>query len=69
MPEGPIRSPEPPPSVNASGRVIAMHRNTGRRAGKQLDVECCVVFEIEDGRCVDGREYVFDLHAWDEFWS
>ncbi len=23
----------------------------------------------KDGRCIDGREYFFDLHAWDEFWS
>jgi limonene-1,2-epoxide hydrolase len=26
-------------------------------------------FEIKDGRCTDGREYFFDLYAWDEFWA
>jgi ketosteroid isomerase-like protein len=24
---------------------------------------------LRDGRLVDGREYFFDLHAWDEFWA
>jgi len=51
------------------GRVVAMHHNSGTRAGKRLDVDCWIVFEIKDGRCIDGREYFFDLYAWDEFWS
>jgi len=51
------------------GRVVAMRHNSGTRAGKRLDVDWCIVFEIKDGRCIDGREYFFDLHAWDEFWS
>ena len=24
---------------------------------------------FENGRIVDGREHVYDLHAWDELWS
>jgi ketosteroid isomerase-like protein len=51
------------------GRVIGMHHNSGTRNGKRLDVDCCIAFEVEDGRIVAGREYFFDLHAWDEFWS
>jgi uncharacterized protein len=51
------------------GHVIALHRNTGTRAGKRLDVDCCIVFELENGRCVDAHEHFYDLHAWDEFWS
>ena len=51
------------------GRVIGIHRNTAERNGKTLDVTCCIAFEIEDGRVVDGREHFYDLHAWDEFWS
>ena len=51
------------------GRVIGIHRNTAERNGKTLDVTCCIVFEIEDGRVVDGREHFYDLYAWDEFWS
>jgi uncharacterized protein len=41
----------------------------GREPAKRLDVDCCLVFEIKDGRCIDGRDYFFDLDAWDEFWS
>jgi ketosteroid isomerase-like protein len=51
------------------GRVIGLHHSVGERRGKQLDVYCCIVFELEDGRIVDGREHVYDLLAWDEFWS
>jgi len=39
------------------------------RDGKRLDVYCCTVFELENGRIVDGREHFYDLPAWDEFWS
>ncbi len=51
------------------GRVVGVHRNTAERGGKHLDVGCCIVFEFKDGRVIDGREHMFDLHAWDEFWS
>lgn len=51
------------------GRVIALHRNTAERNGRRLDVSCCIVFRLREGRVVDGAEYFQDLHAWDEFWS
>jgi ketosteroid isomerase-like protein len=51
------------------GHVVGVHHNSAERDGKQLDVDCALVFEIKDGRVVDGREYFYDLNAWDEFWS
>ena len=51
------------------GRVVGIHRNTGERNGKRLDVLCCIVFEFRNGRLVDGREHFYDLYAWEEFWS
>ena len=51
------------------GRVVGIHRNTGERNGSKLDVECCIVFDVRDGTIADGREYFYDLGAWDEFWS
>ena len=51
------------------GRVVGTHRCTGERNGKQLDVECCLVFGFKDGLIVDGREHFEDLYAWDDFWS
>lgn len=51
------------------GRVIGIHHNTAERNGKHLDVSCCCVFELKDGRVGDRREYFSALYAWDEFWS
>lgn len=51
------------------GRVIGLHRNSADRNGKHLDTDCCIVFEVENGRMISGREHFFDLNNWDEFWS
>ena len=51
------------------GSVVGVHRNTAERNGKRLDVLCCIVFKLKDGRCISGREHFYDLYAWDEFWS
>jgi ketosteroid isomerase-like protein len=56
-------------TADGDGRVVGIHHNSGERNGKQLDVDCCIVFEVADGRIVDGREHFDDLYAWDEFWS
>jgi ketosteroid isomerase-like protein len=55
--------------TSPDGRVIGLHHNSGERNGKRLDSDCCIVFEIEDGRVTSGREHFFDLANWDEFWS
>ena len=55
--------------TSEDGRVIGIHHNTAEKDGRQLDVGCCIVFEIKDGRIVDGREHFYDLHNWDTFWS
>jgi hypothetical protein len=55
--------------AGADGRVIGLQRSTAERDGKHLDVGNCIVFELKDGKVVDGREHFNDLYAWDEFWS
>jgi ketosteroid isomerase-like protein len=55
--------------TDEDGRVIGIHRNTAERDGKTLDIYCCIVFEVVDGRITDGREHFYDLHTRDEFWS
>lgn len=52
-----------------SGRVVAIHRNTGTRNGKRLDVLCCIAFDLKDGQVMSGREHFYDLHAWEDFWA
>ena len=55
--------------TDETGRVIGIHHDVAERDGKRLDVYCCVVFELERGRIAAGREHIYDLPAWDEFWS
>ena len=51
------------------GRVVGLHHNVGERNGNKLDTDCCIVFEVEDGKIKSGTEHFFDLHNWDQFWS
>lgn len=51
------------------GRVVGLHHNTAERNGKRLDTDCCIVFEIAEGRIVSGREHFSDQENWDTFWS
>lgn len=51
------------------GRVVGIHRNTGERNGKRLDVSCCIIFDVKNGKIVSGREHFFDLYNWDQFWA
>lgn len=55
--------------ANDSGRVVAIHHNSGERNGKRLATDCCLVFEIRNGQMVSAREYFYDLHNWDAFWA
>ena len=37
------------------GRVIGVHHNSAKRNGKHLDVVCCLVFELKDGRVISPK--------------
>jgi uncharacterized protein len=50
-------------------RVIGIHHDVAEREGKRLDIFCCTVLELENGRIVGGRDHFYDLRAWNEFWS
>ena len=56
-------------AADDEGRVVGVHHNSAERDGKRLDTGCCIVFEVVDGRIMDGREHFFDLGNWDAFWS
>jgi ketosteroid isomerase-like protein len=55
--------------TSPDGRVIGLYHNSAERNGKRLDTDCCIVFEVENGRMISGREHFYDLGNWDEFWS
>lgn len=56
-------------AADSEGRVIGVHRNTGKRNGKTLDSMCCIAFEVKDGKIQSGKEHFFDLYNWDRFWA
>lgn len=56
-------------TADEEGHVVAVHHNSGVRNGKRLDVDCCLVLQITDGRVTDTKEHFDDLYAWDAFWS
>ena len=55
--------------ADADGRVVGVHRNIGVRKGRKLDTQCCIVFQVKDGRILSGKEHFFDLYNWDAFWA
>ncbi len=56
-------------AADGDTRVVGIQRSTADRDGKHLDVADCIVFELKNGKIIDGREHFEDLYAWDEFWS
>src|SRR3954463_5035770 len=50
-------------AADDGGRGGGIHRSTGDRNGKHLDVSDCIVFQLKDGRITDGREHFEDLYA------
>ena len=55
--------------ADGAGHTVGVHRNTGLRNGRTLDVLCCITFEVKNGHIISGKEHFFDLYSWDEFWS
>jgi len=49
--------------------AVALFRGHGRRNGRELDNPTCLKIRLEEGRAVEIWEFVWDLHAVDEFWS
>jgi hypothetical protein len=48
--------------------VVGIRQNAAERDGKSLDIGCCIVFELKNGRVIDGPEHIYALQALDEFW-
>jgi hypothetical protein len=54
--------------ADEEGRVVGIHHKSGVRNGHQLDVDCCIAFEIRNGQITSGREHFYNLLAWEQFW-
>jgi ketosteroid isomerase-like protein len=44
-------------AADGDDHVVGIQRSTADRNGKHLDVACCIVFELKDGKVTDGREH------------
>jgi ketosteroid isomerase-like protein len=55
--------------ADEEGRVVGLNQDTALRNGKRLMLDSCVLFEMKNGRIISGREYVYDQHAADAFFS
>ncbi len=49
--------------------VVGLHRNTGERAGRSLNLREALVFHLRDGKIVEAWEHYEDTQAWDEFFA
>jgi len=56
-------------AADDAGHAMCVYHCVGERDNKSLDVDGCMVVEIKDGQIADGKQYFFDLYAWDKFWS
>jgi uncharacterized protein len=55
--------------TDGQGKVVATHRSTGSRYGRQLDADTCLIFTIINGKALEIHGCQDDIEAWDEFWS
>jgi ketosteroid isomerase-like protein len=55
--------------TDGKGCVVAVHRSTGQRAGKQLDAGTVLIFTVRDGAAHDIHGCQDDIQQWDDFWA
>jgi uncharacterized protein len=49
--------------------VAVLERATAKRNGRALDMDCCSMYTLRDGKVADLHVLPFDAARWDEFWS
>jgi ketosteroid isomerase-like protein len=55
--------------LSGENYVAVVERATAKRKGGVLDMDCCSVYTMRDGKIAELRVLPFDAAAWDEFWS
>jgi len=46
-----------------------LERATAKRKGRVLDMDCCSMYRLHEGKIAELRVLPFDAVTWDEFWS
>jgi ketosteroid isomerase-like protein len=54
---------------NGDETVVALVNHLAQRDDVKLDTPAVHVWQVHDGMCTSHVSYVFDVHAWDAFWS
>ncbi len=49
--------------------VAVLERATAKRNGRELDMDCCSMYTLRDGKITELRVLPYDAATWDEFWS
>jgi ketosteroid isomerase-like protein len=49
--------------------VAVIERATATRLGRALDMDCCSVYAMRDGKIAELHVLPFDAAEWNEFWS
>jgi ketosteroid isomerase-like protein len=49
--------------------VAVLERATTKRKGGVLDMDCCSLYTMHEGKIAELHVLPFDAAAWDEFWS
>lgn len=56
-------------TADDENHVIGVHHSTAQRHGKKLAVDTCIIFELKNGKIISAKEFIYDLHAADAFFS
>ena len=54
---------------NGDETVVALVTHLAQRDDIQLQTPAVHVWQVQDGKCTSHVSYVYDVHAWDVFWS
>lgn len=49
--------------------VAVLKYATAKRKDRLLDMDCCTVYRLHEGKITEMNVLPFDAAAWDEFWS
>ena len=54
---------------NGDETVVVLVTHLAQRDDIQLETPAVHVWQVQDGKCTSHVSYVYDVHAWDAFWS
>jgi ketosteroid isomerase-like protein len=55
--------------LSGENYVAVLEHATAKRKGGVLDMDCCSVYTMREGKIAELHVLPFDAVAWDEFWS